>query len=306
MPWRLPVFLQLHQNRYGSYYPFGGTLAAISCKAAGALDNDRKYNGIELNEDLGLNTYDAFFRNLDPQIGRWWQIDPKIESMEMWSPYASNYNNPIRFSDPLGDEPCCQELLKDIKSAFKETGEAIYRGAVTVATKFNELVNPIPNAVELVTGKSAESGFTEPMSRITAAGGLLIALIPGGKVEGAEAKMLAKSVAKYEVGAADDLVKRSVVGDGLEIHHVSQSNPAGQIISTYDKKTAPAIALPKAEHKAIPTLKGNKTAGTPRQQLAKDIKDLRKNTNAPNSSMQQLIDLNKRMYPEAFKKPPSK
>jgi hypothetical protein len=42
---------------------------------------------------------------VDPQIGRWWQVDPKIESMEMWSPYASNYDNPIRFNDVLGDLP---------------------------------------------------------------------------------------------------------------------------------------------------------------------------------------------------------
>jgi hypothetical protein len=33
------------------------------------------------------------------------QVDPKQEKMEMWSPYASNYDNPIRFNDFLGDEP---------------------------------------------------------------------------------------------------------------------------------------------------------------------------------------------------------
>ncbi|MBW0177581.1 DUF6443 domain-containing protein [Sediminibacterium sp.] len=90
------------------YYPFGLTMAGISSKAAGKLDNKYEYNGIELNEDLGLNTYDAFFRNLDAQTGRWWQVDPKIEwDMESWSPYASNFNNPIKFDDPKGDCPSC-------------------------------------------------------------------------------------------------------------------------------------------------------------------------------------------------------
>jgi RHS repeat-associated protein len=87
------------------YYPYGLTMTGVSSKAFGGIDNKRKYNGIELNNDLNLNTYEAFYRNLDPQIGRWWQIDPKIESMEQWSPYASNYDNPLKFSDPLGDEP---------------------------------------------------------------------------------------------------------------------------------------------------------------------------------------------------------
>ena len=44
------------------------------------------------------------------------------------------------------------------------------------------------------------------------------------------------------------------------------------------------------------------TAGNARQQLAKDIKDLRQNMNAPTQSLQQLIEMNKKKYPDAFKK----
>ncbi|WP_142687504.1 hypothetical protein [Chitinophaga polysaccharea] len=67
--------------------------------------NRKEYNGIEHTTDLDLNQYDAFFRTLDPQIGKWSQIDPKIEDMEAWSPYASNYDNPTSYADFLGDEP---------------------------------------------------------------------------------------------------------------------------------------------------------------------------------------------------------
>lgn len=82
-------------------------MAGISSKAAKAdyTENRKKYNGIEFTEDLDLDVYDAFYRTLDPQTGRWWQVDPKIENMEAWSPYASNYDNPITYSDQLGDEP---------------------------------------------------------------------------------------------------------------------------------------------------------------------------------------------------------
>jgi RHS repeat-associated protein len=85
------------------YYPFGLTMAGISSKAAGSLDNKYKFNGIEQNNDLDLNMLDAYFRNLDPQTGRFWQIDPKLESEEMQSPYSAMNNNSILYADPLGD-----------------------------------------------------------------------------------------------------------------------------------------------------------------------------------------------------------
>jgi RHS repeat-associated protein len=88
------------------YYPFGLTMAGISSKAAGKLENRKKYNGIEFNDDLDVDTYEAFYRNLDPQIGRWWQVDPELENdMESLSPYLSMFNNPISQSDPLGNNP---------------------------------------------------------------------------------------------------------------------------------------------------------------------------------------------------------
>ncbi|CAL1516428.1 hypothetical protein MMC2321_00150 [Chitinophaga sp. MM2321] len=86
------------------YYPFGLTMAGISSNALKGTQyskNRKEFNGIEHTTDLDLNQYDAFYRNLDPQIGRWWQIDPKPTDWE--SPYASMGNNPIKSSDFLGD-----------------------------------------------------------------------------------------------------------------------------------------------------------------------------------------------------------
>ena len=103
------------------------------------------------------------------------------------------------------------------------------------------------------------------------------------------------------MGSHADLTRRSLKGDNLDIHHVPQQNPAKQSIPGYDPKTAPSIAVPRDLHRDIPTVKGN-YLGTPRDQLAKDIRDLRNYTDAPNSRLRELIDLVKQTYPDSFRK----
>jgi len=88
------------------YYPFGLTMSGISTTAPLKIEAKKKFNGIEFNhkefsDGSGLDLYTAKFRGLDPQIGRWWQIDPR--PTDTLSPYAAMNNNPIRYNDPFSD-----------------------------------------------------------------------------------------------------------------------------------------------------------------------------------------------------------
>ena len=94
------------------YYPFGLTMAGISSKAAGTLENKFKYNGKELqshefSDGTGLDLYDYGARMQDPQIGRWWVQDKFAEVYVALNPYQYAANNPIKIVDEAG------HLLKD-------------------------------------------------------------------------------------------------------------------------------------------------------------------------------------------------
>lgn len=97
---------------------------------------------------------------------------------------------------------------------------------------------------------------------------------------------------------------------GLDSHHVGQKNIMKDVVEGYDPATAPAMLVPRVGHTVskngagiVSRSKINANTGLPftnaRDVIARDIKELRRvYPEVPNSKLQELIDLNKQMYPE--------
>lgn len=155
-------------------------MAGISSKASGSLENKFKWNkGSELqhnefSDGSGLEMYTTQLRDLDPQLGRWWQIDPVfadgvepdddekmeiVEGMKSQSPYASMDNNPIGHNDPKGDCPQClvqifeeaEEAAPVVEQSVVEwgsaAGHAIGIGLTAVGTWIGTHVEALSNTI---------------------------------------------------------------------------------------------------------------------------------------------------------------
>ncbi|MCO6432678.1 RHS repeat-associated core domain-containing protein, partial [Nitrosomonas nitrosa] len=91
---------------YDDYDSWGYTLAGRSMATSLlTLQNagKNKFTGKERDDDYGVNWDDAFFRDYDPQIGRWLSVDPLAMKYPSLSPYNYAANNPVLFVDVNGD-----------------------------------------------------------------------------------------------------------------------------------------------------------------------------------------------------------
>lgn len=123
-------------------------MAGISSRAAGGVENKRKFNSgsslesKEFSDGSGLELYSTDFRGYDPQIGRFHQIDPIGYKTPNSSSYSFVLNNPVLYNDPYGLD------------TIKATGKA---GDVVTTTNFTG------NRVQAQINEDGSSTLTETL-----------------------------------------------------------------------------------------------------------------------------------------------
>ncbi len=132
-----------------NYYPFGlkhkGYNYVISSNG-NSIAQKFKYNGMELENALGIDWYEMDMRQYDPAIARWTAIDPVTH--HSMSTYTAFDNNPIFWADPSGADAnlgpmyaaFMQEEGSDPPGWLKAINNFIQKVFVKAPTKFGKTV----------------------------------------------------------------------------------------------------------------------------------------------------------------------
>ncbi|CAL2090433.1 protein of unknown function [Tenacibaculum sp. 190524A02b] len=96
-----------------------------------------KYNGKELQDELGINMYDYGARFYDPATGRWFTPDAMAEKYYNQSLYTYTLNNPVYYIDPDGNQVamCCDSLIGFVATMVDNTfGNTLDTGSASYGT----------------------------------------------------------------------------------------------------------------------------------------------------------------------------
>jgi len=145
-------FDDIHIEHYTSkvleenhYYPFGMTVQ-LDNNAANTTKNDIKFQGQRLDNDLGINIYSFKYREHDPTIGRFWQIDPLSDKYVYNSPYAFSENKVTSHFELEGLEAV---KLGDGNTLYGPWNSNLYTGKwgqkLGIPQMIKRIVGPISN-----------------------------------------------------------------------------------------------------------------------------------------------------------------
>ncbi len=136
------------------YYPHG-LLVEAGGQQTTPLRNDFLYQGKKLQKELGLELYDFHARQYDPQVGRFWGIDP---ADQFPSGYTGMGNDPANNIDPSGMWAYTNYRNGEASIQAREYGDKMYQ--VYNAARFREIWAQIKNEMKAEMRATTE-GFGE-------------------------------------------------------------------------------------------------------------------------------------------------
>jgi RHS repeat-associated protein len=146
------------------YYPFGLEIEYgadhPNSLITGSNEHPYKYNGVELNESLGLDLYEMPLRQYDPAIARFTSIDPVVH--HSMSPYNAFDNNPVFWADPSGADAACNTCgeAADMYGRNRYDKNGMYIPPHERKEKTNSSNDPTVNKDEFTQRHPEKIGFT--------------------------------------------------------------------------------------------------------------------------------------------------
>ncbi len=171
---------------YDDYYPYGLPMPGRSSNTGNPYDN-YKFTGYEVDDDLGLNLYNANARLYDPIIGRFMQTDPLAADYPGWCPYNYVMGNPLSLIDPTGMAPW--DYYYDALGNYLGEDE-LETDNIWVSSKENYLDNVgkggkaiQQNSIHIIDAKLSLEGWSNLFTDVYERAGYNINNLMGGKVQ---------------------------------------------------------------------------------------------------------------------------